>query len=75
MPFGLGDLLQTMQQGVTAINNLASTISNRFPAVTSASTTAPSTTGTITFTSSEASGFALVTLSSGTTVKFPFYPQ
>ena len=75
MGYGIGDLLQTLQQGVQGINNLTAAIATRFPAVTSASTSAPSTTGTITYTSSEALGFALVTLSSGVTVKFPFYPQ
>jgi hypothetical protein len=75
MAFGLGDLLQTMQQGVTAINNLTTTIKAVFPQVTTASTAAPATLGTVTFTSSEATGFLLVTLSSGPTVKMPFYPQ
>lgn len=75
MPFGTGDLLQSLQQGVQAINNLRSAVLSIFPQVTSSSSSAPSTTGTITFTSSEASGFMLVTLSSGTTVKVPFYPQ
>jgi hypothetical protein len=75
MAFGLGDLLQTMQQGVQAMNNLTSTIKSIFPQVTGSSTSAPATAGTITFTSSEASLFILVTTSSGFTGKVPIYPQ
>jgi hypothetical protein len=75
MAFGLGDLLQTMQQGVTAINNLTTTIKAVFPQVTGSSTSAPGTAGTITFTSSEAVMFELVTTSSGFTGKVPIYPQ
>ncbi len=75
MAFGLGDLLQTMQQGVQAVNNLATQIKAIFPQLTGNSTVAPSSAGAITFTSSEAVGFQLVTLSSGVTVKFPYYNQ
>jgi hypothetical protein len=75
MAFGIGDLLQTLQQGVQAINNLTTQIATTFPQATTASTTAPSSVGAITFTSSQAAGFLLVALSSGVTVKFPFYPE
>lgn len=75
MGFGLGDLLQTMQQGVQAINNLATQIGVIFPSVTAASTAAPSAAGTISYSSSLATGFMLIELSSGTTVKVPFYTQ
>ena len=75
MGFGLGDILQTLQQGVQAINNLKTTISTVFPQITSTSTSAPATVGTVTFTSSEASFFMLVTTSSGFTGKVPIYPQ
>ncbi len=75
MAFGLGDLLQTMQQGVTAIRDLTTQIKTTFPQATTSSTSAPATVGTITFTSSQATGFLLVALSSGVTVKFPYYPQ
>jgi hypothetical protein len=75
MAFGLGDLLQTMQQGVQAINNLTIKIGTVFPQATTSSTSAPATLGAITFTSSQATGFLLVALSSGVTVKFPYYPQ
>lgn len=75
MAFGLGDILQTLQQGVQAINNLRATIGTIFPQVTGSSTSAPATIGTITFTSSEATMFQLVTTSSGFTGKVPIYPQ
>lgn len=75
MAFGLGDILQTLQQGVQAINNLRSTISTVFPQITATSTAAPATAGTVTFSSSQASYFMLVTTSSGFTGKVPIYPQ
>jgi len=75
MASGIGDLLQSINNGVTALNNLRTTISTIFPQVTGSSTKAPSTTGTITFTSSEALMFQLVTTSSGFTGKIPIYPQ
>lgn len=75
MGFGIGDLLQTMQQGVQAINNLRATISTVFPQVTGTSTSAPASAGTITFTSSQAVVFELITTSSGYTGKIAIYPQ
>jgi len=75
MGFGLGDLLQTMQQGVQALNNLATQIGLIFPSVTAASTAGPSAVGAISYSSSLATGFMLIELSSGTTVKVPFYTQ
>ena len=75
MGFGFGDILQTLQQGVQAMNLLNTTIGSIFPQVTGSSSRAPATTGSITFTSSEASGFILVTTSSGFTAKVPYYPQ
>lgn len=75
MAYGLGDLLTSLQQGVQGINNLNITLGTVFARATTSSTGAPSAVGTITFTSSQASGFLLVTLSSGVTVKLPYYPQ
>ena len=75
MGIGLSDILGTLQQGVQAIQTLNTTIKAVFPQATTVSTAAPATLGTVTFTSSEATGFLLVTLSSGPTVKMPFYPQ
>jgi|GEM_PF-2745863 hypothetical protein len=71
----LTDLLTAMQQGVTGLNNLTNTFKSFFPQATTSSTVAPSSVGAITFTSSQPVGFLLVTLSSGTTVKFPYYNQ
>ena len=74
MATSLGDLLSAMQNGVTAINRLGTIVSNIFPEVTANSTVA-ATAGTITFTSSQALGFMLVELSSGATVKVPYYSE
>lgn len=71
MAFGLGDILQTMQQGVQAINALTVQIKNTFPQVSATSTSV--TTGTIAFTSSTAALFLSVTTSSGGTYKVPLY--
>lgn len=75
MAFGIGDLLVSLQQGVQAVNNLRTTIATVFPQLTASSTSAPATAGTVTFTSSQASFFMLVTTSSGFTGKVPIYPQ
>lgn len=75
MAIGLDSIWSSLQNGVTAINNLATNIKTIFPQLTGNSTTAPSAAGSITFTSSQAVGFQLVTLSSGVTVKFPYYNQ
>jgi hypothetical protein len=65
----------TLQNGVQAMNNMTSAIKAIFPQVTGTSTSAPASTGSVTFTSSEASFFILVTTSSGFTGKVPIYPQ
>jgi len=75
MGFGLGDILTSLQQGVQAMQTLNATLKSVFPQATTSSTAAPATLGAITFTSSEATGFLLVALSSGATVKIPYYPQ
>lgn len=75
MAIGLDSLWSSLQNGVTAINNLATNIKTIFPQLNGNSTSAPAAAGTITFTSSQAAGFQLVTLSSGVTVKFPYYNQ
>lgn len=74
MATSLGDILSALQNGVTAINRLGNIISVIFPEVTANSTVA-ATAGSITFTSSQALGFILVELSSGSTVKIPYYSQ
>ena len=74
MATSLGDLLSAMQNGVTALNSLNRTIASIFPEVTANSTVA-ATAGAITFSSSLALGFMLVELSSGVTVKVPYYSE
>jgi hypothetical protein len=71
MAFGTGDILQTLQQGVQGINNLATQIKTTFPQVSATSTSV--TAGTIVFTSSEAALFLTVITSSGGTYKVPLY--
>lgn len=71
MASSLTDLLQTMQQGVQAINNLAIVIQNTFPQAGALSTSAIA--GTITFTSSQAAAFLTVETSSGGIYKVPLY--
>jgi len=75
MATSLSDILAALQNGVTAINRLGNIVSVIFPEVTSTSTSAPSAVGAITFSSSLATGFMLVELSSGATVKVPYYTQ
>ena len=69
------DLFTAMQNAVTAINTLNQTLTSKFPQTTAGSTIAPtaSVTGTITFTSSQATGFMVVTTSSGFSAKVPYY--
>jgi hypothetical protein len=70
------DIIQTtLQSGVSAIRDLTKQIGRIFPSTTASSSAAPATAGTITFSSSLASGFMLVQTSSGGTVKIAFYNQ
>jgi hypothetical protein len=71
MAFGIGDVLQTLQQGVQAVNNLATQIRTSFPQATALSTSA--TVGTITFVSSQPASFLTVITSSGATMKVALY--
>ena len=68
----LDDLLTAMQNGVEAVNNLATQIRTTFPQA-SAVSTAAATAGTITYTSSQAAGFLTVVTSSGATFKVALY--
>lgn len=70
----LNDLLTAMQTGVIAIRDLTTQIRTTFPPISSPSTTAPPA-GTITFTSSQAQMFALVTTSSGASYRLALYPS
>jgi len=74
MAASLSDLYTAFQNGVQALRAINTTLGNIFPEVTANSTVA-ATAGTITFTSSQALGFMLVELSSGTTVKVPYYSE
>lgn len=68
----IADILTSLQQGVVAINKLNATLETIFPQATAYSTTA-ATAGTVTFTSSQATGFISVVTSSGATVKVAVY--
>lgn len=72
MATSLQEILSTLQSGVQAINNLNTTLQTIFPQATAYSTTA-ATAGTITFTSSQATGFVSIITSSGATVKVAVY--
>ncbi len=69
---GLTEIYTSMQNGVTAINNLITQLSRTFPQATSVSTSA-ATAGTVTFTSSQAVGFLTVQTSSGASYKVALY--
>ena len=65
-------ILTALQNGVTAIQSLNASLALVFPQATAVSTTA-ATAGTVTFTSSQATGFLSVVTSSGATYKVPLY--
>lgn len=71
MAFGQGDLLQSLQQAVVAINALTAQVKATFPQMSALSTSA--TAGAITFASSQPSQFLTVVTSSGGTYKTPLY--
>jgi hypothetical protein len=68
----LSDILASLQNGVTGINNLAATLARVIPGATALSSAVPPV-GTITFTSSQATGFISVVTSSGYSGKIPVY--
>lgn len=67
----LTDILVTLQNGVSAIRDLPDRLATAFITSTSTGVVA----GTVTFTSSQASTFGLVTTSSGATFKIALYPS
>jgi hypothetical protein len=71
MATSLTDLLQSLQQGVTALNHLTAVIQTTFPQAGALSTSA--TTGTATLTSSQPAAFLTVVTSSGGTYKVPLF--
>lgn len=68
----LTQILSALQNGVTAINNLAAKLDQIFPQATAVSTTAAGA-GTVTFTSSQAASFLSIQTSSGGIYKVPLY--
>ena len=69
----ISDILSALQNAVTAVNSLNKTLGSVFPGATALSTVAPSSVGSVTFTSSEPKGFIGVTTSSGYQGKVPVY--
>ena len=67
----LTDILAALQNGVTAIRDLPDRLATSFITTVSTGTVV----GTVTFTSSQASAFGLVTSSSGATYKIALYPS
>lgn len=75
MAGSISDLVATGQNMIQAINNLRVQLSNTFPQATAVSTMARGSVGTITFTSSQSTGFLAVTTSSGFTGYVALYPS
>jgi hypothetical protein len=69
----LTNVLSALQNGVAAINSLNKTLGVVFPGATALSTVAPSSVGSVTFTSSEPKGFLSITTSSGYSGKIAIY--
>jgi hypothetical protein len=72
MATSLGEILATLQNGVSAVRDLKSALNNIFPQATAVSTSA-ATAGTVTFTSSQAVAFLTIETSSGGLYKVPLY--
>ncbi len=75
MAVSLADVLAALQNGVVAINNLAEQIGTTFPQATLVSTAARGSVGSVTFDSSQATGFLAVETSSGFTGYVALYPS
>lgn len=75
MAVSLADVMAAVQNGVVAINDLSAALAAVFPQATTVSTAARGTVGTITYTSSQATGFLAVTTSSGFTGYVALYPS
>ncbi len=71
----LDNMVATGQNVVQAINALRIQLASFFPQVTAFSTAVRGSVGTITFTSSQATGFLAVTTSSGAVVYLATYPS
>lgn len=70
----LDTILGVMQDGVRAINKLTLQLNTNFPPITDPSTTAPAV-GNVTYSSSLAQAFGLVTTSSGGTYRIALLPS
>ena len=70
----LDQILAALQNGVTAINNLAIQLNTTFPPLTDPSSTTPAV-GTITYSSSLVAAFGSVTTSSGGTYRIALLPS
>jgi len=75
MPGPFAEIVTILQNGVNAINGLRTQMAGFFPQVTAVSTGARGSVGTITFTSSQATGFISVISSSGATYYLATYPS
>lgn len=75
MAASLADILASLDNGVRAINNLRSQLGAIFPGVTAVSTAVRGSVGTITFNSSQATGFISVLSASGATYYLATYPS
>jgi len=75
MAGSISDLVATGQNMVQAVNNLRLQFASFFPQVTSTSTAARGSVGTITFTSSQAVSFLAVETSSGFIGYVALYPS
>lgn len=73
----IDEILSAIQNGVTAINNVGTKLSDTFlqqgVVVTAATSATIAANSTIAFTSSQAAGFLSVTTSSGVAYYFPIY--
>lgn len=67
------DLISALQNGVVALNSVNKTLAQVFPGATAVSTTAPSSVGSITFSSSQTKGYITVVTSSGFSGKIALY--
>lgn len=72
MGLSVAEIMSVLQNGVRAIKELTTQISETFPQASALSTTAPST-GVITFNSSQAQSFLTVISASGATYKVAVY--
>ncbi len=75
MAVSLADILAALQNGTVAIGRLREQIASTFPQATLVSTAVRGSVGTITFDSSQSTGFLAVRTSSGFTGYVALYPS